>query len=521
MDSGFHHIYPVIYLHLGELDDQDSVLRRQTDQGYQTDLEIDIVLQPRHPDTQVSTQRGDRQGKQYGDRHDPALILSRQEQEDKQEYQRQDKSRLPTGLFLLIGKTAPLQTDILGQMLPSDPFHRRHRLARTISRGGYGIDRGRGEHIETLDRSRAGRILGRAQGGQGNHRPVLAAHEEQVQIIPGSPVRRLRLDIYTVNTVEHIEVVHVHGAKISLHGRENIGQGDAEKLRPVTIHVEIQLRDLALHGGRYALKLRRLRGVIQEGIRGAYQIIPASVSPSLQLHLQATALAQARDYRRTVHVRLSLGVIIEFPAGIGHHVLYLHTGGFTLFPRFQDHRQRGTPLVRTDTGTATRYVLHVGHGRMMVEELDRTVCHGTCTLQCSPLGHLQLNGEEPLILLRDKAGRQHPVQDEDSHQHHPEPCQDTAGISDGDTQQLRIFLISFRQPQIDLTENKRFLLMRRTQDDGAHRRAQRQGHYRGQQHGNYDRNGELTVQLPRDTSQETHRHEHGGQYHGGSDQGAR
>ena len=270
MDSGFHHIYPVIHLYLGELDDQDSVLRRQTDQGYQTDLEIDIVLQPRHPDTQVGTQRSYRQGKQYGDRHDPALILSRQEQEDKQEYQRQDKSRLPTGLFLLIGKTAPLQTDILGQMLPSDPFHRRHRLARTISRGGYGIDRGRGEHIETLDRSRAGRILGRAQGGQGNHRPVLAAHEEQVQIIPGSPVRRLRLDIYTVNTVEHIEVVHVHGAKISLHGRENIGQGDAEKLRPVTIHVEIQLRDLALHSGRHALKLRRSRSVIQEGIRGAH-----------------------------------------------------------------------------------------------------------------------------------------------------------------------------------------------------------------------------------------------------------
>ncbi len=41
--------------------------------------------------------------------------------------------------------------------------------------------------------------------------------------------------------------------------------------------------------------------------------------------------------------------------------------------------------------------------------------------------------------------------------------------------------------------------MRRTQDDGAHRRAQRQGHYRGQQHGNHDRNRELTVQLPRDT----------------------
>ena len=268
------------------------------------------------------------------------------------------------------------------------------------------------------------------------------------------------------------------------------------------------------------MKLRRLRSVIQESIRGTYQIIPASVSLSLQLHLQATALTQTRDYRWTVHIRLSLGVIVEFPAGIGHHVLYFHAGGFTLFPRFQDHRQRGTPLVRTDTGTATRYVLYVGHDRMMVEELDRTVGYGTCTFQGSTLGHLQLYSEEPLILLRDKAGRQHPVQDKDGHQYHPEPCQDTAGISDGDTQQLRIFLISFRQPQIDLTENKRFLLMRRTQDDGAHRRTQRQGHYRGQQHGNYDRNGELTVQLPRDTSQETHRHEHGGQYHGGSDQGA-
>mgnify|MGYP006904109471 CR=1 FL=1 len=90
---------------------------------------------------------------------------------------------------------------------------------------------------------------------------------------------------------------------------------------------------------------------------------------------------------------------------------------------------------------------------MMVEELDRTVGYGTCTFQGSTLGHLQLYSEEPLILLRDKAGRQHPVQDKDGHQYHPEPCQDTAGISDRDTQQLRIFLISFRQPQIDLTEN--------------------------------------------------------------------
>ena len=118
MDSGSHHIYPVIHLYLGELNDQDSVLRRQTDQGYQTDLIINIVLQPCRPDAQVGAQRSYRQGKQYGDRHDPALILSRQEQEDKQEDQRQDKTSLPTGLFLLIGKTAPLQTDILGQMLP-------------------------------------------------------------------------------------------------------------------------------------------------------------------------------------------------------------------------------------------------------------------------------------------------------------------------------------------------------------------------------------------------------------------
>lgn len=41
---------------------------------------------------------------------------------------------------------------------------------------------------------------------------------------------------------------------------------------------------------------------------------------------------------------------------------------------------------------------------MMVEELDRTVGYGTCTFQGSTLGHLQLYSEEPLILLRDKAG---------------------------------------------------------------------------------------------------------------------
>ena len=50
-----------IDLYFGKLDDQDRILCCQTNQRHQADLEINVVVQARHPYSKVSSQCCNRQ----------------------------------------------------------------------------------------------------------------------------------------------------------------------------------------------------------------------------------------------------------------------------------------------------------------------------------------------------------------------------------------------------------------------------------------------------------------------------
>src|SRR3984885_4292877 len=89
--------FPVFVLILGELDNQDRVLRCQPNQHDQTDLRIDIAFDLHHVRRQKNTEENaaqpkhrkssedrHRRAEQYAERQRPALVKSSKNQEDEQ-----------------------------------------------------------------------------------------------------------------------------------------------------------------------------------------------------------------------------------------------------------------------------------------------------------------------------------------------------------------------------------------------------------------------------------------------------
>ena len=114
------------------------------------------------------------------------------------------------------------------------------------------------------------------------------------------------------------------------------------------------------------------------------------------------------------------------------------------------------------------------------------------------------------------------MQDENTQQTQAEVHSDATRMLHGATYQLDVFRIANGQPFVDEGEHAilRFVGIFRTQDERTHYGAQREGHYRRQQHGYHDSHRKLSVKLTRNARQEAHWHKHGRQHERRGDDGA-
>ena len=94
---------PALAQLLGELDDQDRVLRRQADQHHQADLAVDVVGEAAQPLRAERAEHGQRHAEQDDERQHEALVLRRQRQVDEQ--QRRGRRSRPTGCPALISSS--------------------------------------------------------------------------------------------------------------------------------------------------------------------------------------------------------------------------------------------------------------------------------------------------------------------------------------------------------------------------------------------------------------------------------
>ena len=85
-----------------------------------------------------------------------------------------------------------------------------HRLARADSMSGLSGDCGRVVHVESLDGARPGGVLGISESRHRNHGSAVALDEEEVEVVLVRPVRGICLEVYPVDTVVHVEVIHIY-----------------------------------------------------------------------------------------------------------------------------------------------------------------------------------------------------------------------------------------------------------------------------------------------------------------------
>ena len=135
-------------------------------------------------------------------------------------------------------------------MLLHDFFERRHRLSCTVSFRCLSPDYRCVEHIESFDASGACGVGGIAERCQRYHCIVFSPDEEKVQIFFEFPVRGFCLNVYPIDTVEHVEVVDVYRTGIRFHCGEYIGERNTCKFYFVAVDIEVELRYLGLQRRR-------------------------------------------------------------------------------------------------------------------------------------------------------------------------------------------------------------------------------------------------------------------------------
>src|SRR4051812_27206650 len=139
---------------LCELHDQDRVLRGKAHQCHDTDLDVDIVLQTSHVDSEESAEDAYRQSEQYGEGHGPALVLCGQHQEYEEHGHTEDRALRPPCLFLLVSYARPLVAVALREFFSRQILHNLERLARRDARCVCTVELSCPEHVIALQNIR-------------------------------------------------------------------------------------------------------------------------------------------------------------------------------------------------------------------------------------------------------------------------------------------------------------------------------------------------------------------------------
>ena len=227
----------------GEFNDQDGVLRGQGDQDDKADLCKHIVVHAHqvHPGhCRQQTHRHDQDDRQ---RHDQALVLCGQHQEDEQDRQSEDIGRRIAGGGLLICNARPLGRIALRNRRRRDLFHGHQRMTGRSARRRIAIDgHGRGEVVARYA-VRPGGVGKRRERAERNHRSIGRAGMEPGNVAHIVAIVRLRLCGHSVRAAQQVEIVDEGAAEIDRKRIENVCRGHAQHLGLVAV-------DIGLHAGR-------------------------------------------------------------------------------------------------------------------------------------------------------------------------------------------------------------------------------------------------------------------------------
>ena len=78
----------------------------------------------------------------------------------------------------------------------------------------------------------------------------------------------IRLNVNPVDTVIHIEVIHIDCSGEGFEGREYIRHRKAQKLDFVAVGIKIELRYVRLHSGGESREFLTLRRIVEQCVGG-------------------------------------------------------------------------------------------------------------------------------------------------------------------------------------------------------------------------------------------------------------
>ncbi len=496
---------------LGELDNQNGVLRRQTDGGQQADLEEHVVGQATAGGRQYGADDAQRHHQHHREGNRPALVQRRQAEEHHQQRERVERRRLAAGEELLEGKPGPRHADPRRQLL---------RQALDLGHGVAGAVAGRrlAENLHprhavvTRELRRAIDPFTAAEGAERHHFALSVAHEPLVQVLGRHARGRVALHVHLLHPATVDEVVDVAGAPADRQRVVDLAQRNTQRTGLLVVDQQLVLRFVVQPVGSHGLQQRTLRRQPEELVTCLHQGFMAEARLVLQVEVEAGGVAQLHDRRWREGEHLRVAELEEALLRTLRQIEDAGAGRGTLVPWLEPDEGHGRVLSTPGEVEASHGEHRIDHVAFLVQQVLAHGVHGLL----GPLGggtsrRLYLGEQHTLVLVRQESAGQAGEQQRHGRDDHQVDQQERQLALEHPGHTPLVAMHAAVEGAVEPAEETALLLMLAIaglEHGGAQRRGKDQRHQYRQPHRRGDGDGELAIDDTGRTAEERHRHEH-------------
>jgi len=168
-EGGFGGRFAFVLLGLGELDDEDGVLARETDEHDEADLGEDVVVTSLDEDAEHGAEQAHGNDEDDGQRKGEAFVLGSEDEEGEQDAQGKHIDGGVAGDALLVGQFSPFEIHAGRHDLAENLLDGVFGLAGTEARAGIAAEFSRGITVVADDAVGSGDLTDPDQGAERNH----------------------------------------------------------------------------------------------------------------------------------------------------------------------------------------------------------------------------------------------------------------------------------------------------------------------------------------------------------------
>ena len=281
---------------LGEFDDENRVLRRETDEHDETDLDVDVVDQAAERDERERSQDCHRDSEKDDERQREGLVLSRQGEVDDQKAEAKDDDGLAFGLHFFECETGPRVGHALEFVLLEELDHGCVALTGAKAWCGRTVDLGRAEEVVVVDDLGSGDLLDTGEVVERDHLAGVGTDVELTQVLRVTAELLVCLDVDAVGAVVVVEVVDVAGAHEGSERSGDLAEGNANGFGFLPIDGDLELRIVRRELGVHGSEARAWSAALcDEGMGDASDVIERVSTAVLKNELEAADSSEAGD----------------------------------------------------------------------------------------------------------------------------------------------------------------------------------------------------------------------------------